>query len=366
LNQKFWKGCMSKTGKTRVIAVEEHFVTGDYFSNAGALAVPNGEEPERAFVTNFPKNEQMLRRFTNMQVRLDEMDSAGVDLSVLTLNPPGVQMFTDAVKATALAIEANDRLAEIIQQYPARFYGLGSVGPQDSDAAAREIKRIMGPLKLGGVMIASHTHGCYLDQPEFEPMLAALEEENATLYLHPRSPSPQMIDPFMKYGMVAAVWGFQAEAATHAMRLIMGGVFDRHPHLKVVLGHLGEALPFWLWRLDNIYKRTYEWAGKALKMVKLELKPSEYILRNFAVTTSGMSDPDVLAYCVGKLGAERILFAIDYPYEDSQTAVEFLTQATLTEHQRELISHGNAELLFRVPRQKGRPEGPQSQVPISL
>ena len=340
---------MSKAGKTRVVAVEEHFVTDNYFSNANTLAVAKGEEPERAFVTNFPKNKEMFQRFTDINVRLAEMDTAGVDMSVLTLNPPGVQIFADAGKATSLAIEANDRLAEIIKQYPTRFYGLGSLAPQNPEAAAREIKRTMGLLKLGGVMIASHTQGRYLDEPECEPILAALEEEDATLYLHPRSPSPQMIDPFMKYGMVAALWGFQAEVGAHAIRLIMSGVFDRHPRLKVVLGHLGEALPFWLWRLDNIYKKTYQWAGQSLGMVKLELKPSEYILRNFRVTTSGMSDPDVLAYCLGKLGPERILFAIDYPYEDSHTAVQFLAQADLNERQRELISHGNAETLFRVP-----------------
>ncbi len=344
---------MPKADKTRVVAVEEHFVTEDYFSNASSLAIAKGEEPEQAFVSNFPKNKEMLQRFTDMNVRLGEMDNAGVDLSVLSLNPPGVQIFADAGKATSLAIEANDKLAEMIQQYPTRFYGLGSPAPQDPEAAAREIKRIMGPLKLGGVLIGSHTHGRYLDDPKCEPILAALEEEDATLYLHPRSPSPQMIDPFMKYGMVAALWGFQAETGTHAIRMIMSGIFDRHPRLKVVLGHLGEALPFWLWRLDNIYEKTYQWAGKALGMVKLELKPSEYIRRNFWVTTSGMSDADVLAYCVGKLGAEKILFAIDYPYEDSKVAVQFLTRANLDEKQRELVSHGNAESLFRVPVQAG-------------
>ncbi len=340
---------MAETGKTRLVAVEEHFATGDYFANAADLAVPAGEEPERAFVTNFPNDAAMLRRFTDMGARIGEMDAAGVDMSILTLNPPGVQIFSDAGKAATLAREANDRLAGIIAERPDRFFGLGSLAPQDPEAAALEIKRVMGPLKLGGVMIASHTHGRYLDEPECEPILAALEEEDATLYLHPRLPSPQMLDPYMKYGMVAALWGFQAEAGLHAIRLIMSGVFDRHPKLRVVLGHLGEALPFWLWRLDNIYAKTFEWAGNALAMVKLELKPSEYVLRNFAVTTSGMSDPDVLRYCVGKLGAERVMFAIDYPYEDSATAAAALTAADLDDEQRELIAHRNAERLFRVP-----------------
>lgn len=116
-----------------------------------------------------------------------------------------------------------------------------------------------------------------------------------------------------------------------------------------MLGHLGEGLPFWIWRLDNIYKRIYGLAAEALGMVKLKLKPSEYLQRNFAVTTSGMADSDVLDYCIGKLGAENILFAIDYPYEDSKTAVEFLVRTPLDDRQRALVSHENAQRLFRVP-----------------
>ena len=148
--------------------------------------------------------------------------------------------------------------------------------------------------------------------------------------------------------MLAAPWGFQAKAGTHAIRLIMGGVFDRHPRLKFVLGHLGEGLPFWLWRLDNIYAKTFGWAGEKLGMVKLDRKPAEYLGRNFAVTTSGMDDPDALSFCIKRMGAENIMFAIDYPYEDSATATMFLAGAPLSGGQRALISHRNAERLFRV------------------
>ena len=207
----------------------------------------------------------------------------------------------------------------------------------------------MGPLGLGGVMINSHTGGRYLDEPRFEPILAALEEEDAMLYLHPRVPSPAMLQPYSQYGMLAAVWGFQAEAGLHAVRLIMSGVFDRHPRLKVVLGHCGEALPFWMWRLDNIHQRTYGWAGDKLGMVKLQRRPTDYLRDNFAVSTSGMDDPDALAFVIGKLGAENVMFAIDYPYEDSLTATRFLADAALSDEERALVSHRNAERLFRIP-----------------
>ena len=297
---------------------------------------------------NFPKNPEMRRRVTDISTRLKEMDASGTDVAVLSLNPPGAQLYADAGSAKTLARDANDVLFEMISAHPDRFAGLGSLAPQDPDSAALEVRRIMGPLGLGGVIISSHTLGHYLDEARFEPILSALEEEGATLYLHPRVPSPAMLGPFREYGMLAAVWGFQAEAGTHAIRLIMGGVFDRHPRLKVVLGHCGEALPFWMWRLDNIYKRTFGWAGKNLGMVKLERKPSEYIRENFAVSTSGMDDEEVLAFCVGKLGAENVMFAIDYPYENSETATAFLSRASLSPDDRGLISHGNAERLFRI------------------
>ena len=334
--------------KTRVIAVEEHFLTPAFIKETASLQEGSGEAAEKAFMDGFGKNPDMSHRTSNLSIRLKEMDESGTDLALLSLNPPGVQLYADAGRATELAREMNDTVVEIIKAHPRRFAGLGSIAPQDPEAAAQEIKRIMGPLGLGGVMINSHTLGHYLDEPQFEPILTALEEENATLYLHPRVPSPAMLKPYSKYGMLAAVWGFQAEAGTHAVRLIMSGVFDRHPKLKVVLGHCGEALPFWSWRLDNIYQRTYGWAGDKLGMVKLQRKPTEYLRDNFAVSTSGMDDPDVLAFVIGKLGAENVMFAIDYPYEDSTTATKFLAEASLTDEQRALVSHGNAERLFRI------------------
>ena len=334
--------------KTRIIAVEEHFLTKEFMRATASLKEGMGEEVEKAFMDGFGKNPEMSHRTTDLRARLEEMDASGTDLAVLSLNPPGVQLYVDAARATSLAREMNDWTVETINAHPTRFAGLGSVAPQDPDSAAREVKRIMGPLGLGGVMINSHTLGHYLDEPQFEPILVALEEENATLYLHPRVPSPAMLEPYSKYGMLAAVWGFQAEAGTHAVRLIMGGVFDRHPKLKVVLGHCGEALPFWSWRLNNIYERTYGWAGDKLGMIKLQRKPTEYLRDNFAVSTSGMDDPEVLAFVIKKLGVDNVMFAIDYPYEDSATATRFLAEAKLSAEERELISHGNAERLFRI------------------
>jgi 5-carboxyvanillate decarboxylase len=333
----------------RVIATEEHFATDRFWSETADLRVPADEAPEHAFILNVPQNPRINPRLTTIETRLADMDAAGIDLSVLSLNPPGVQIYSDAARATSIAREMNDALAEIIRQHPTRFAGFGAVAPQDPASAAAEIHRVTATLGFGGVMIGSHTHGHYLDEPQFDPILTALEENNAALYLHPRLPSPQMLAPYHVYGMESAVWGYQAEAGLHAVRLIMSGALDRHPNLQVVLGHLGETLPYGLWRLDNIHEKLYGWAGAKLGMVTLELAPSEYIKRNFTLTTSGMFDPDVFGYVLDKVGAERLMFAVDYPYEDSKVAASFFDELDLTQEQRALISHGNAERILRIP-----------------
>jgi len=340
---------MPNTTSQRIIAVEEHFATTRYWEQTASLLASPGEDAERVYSRSFIANEFISRRLTDLQTRLDVMDRAGVDVSVLSLNPPGVQLWSDAATATSLAREMNDVLADIVAGHPARFGALAAVAPQDPEAAAGEIRRATGTLGFGGVLIGSHTGGRYLDEPECEPILAALEETGSTLYLHPRMPSPQMLAPFNPYGLQQAIWGFQAEAGTHAMRLILSGAFDRHPNLRVVLGHLGEGIPYWLWRTDNMHAKAYAWARDVLNMVKLELKPSEYFQRNFWITTSGMFDQDALNYCLAKVGAEHVLFAVDYPYEDSDVATEFLAKANLDDEQRAAIGHRNAERLFRVP-----------------
>ncbi|MEK8174481.1 amidohydrolase family protein [Streptomyces sp. M19] len=296
----------------------------------------------------FIANEFINQRLTDLRTRLEEMDRTGVDVSVLSLNPPGVQLWSDTAMATSLARDERcarrhgGRQPDPVRRTRRRR----APGPE---AAAEEIRRATGTLGFGGVLIGSHTGGRYLDEPESEPILAAIEETDSTLYLHPRMPSPQMLAPFNPYGLQQAIWGFQAEAATHAMRLILSGAFDRHPNLRMVLGHLGEGIPYWLWRTDNLYAKTYAWARDVLNMVRLELRLSEYFQRNIWITTSGMFDHDALDYCLAKVGAERVLFAVDYPYEDSGVATEFLAEANLDDEQRAAISHRNAERLFRLP-----------------
>jgi 5-carboxyvanillate decarboxylase len=276
------------------------------------------------------------------KARLAEMDANGVDMHLLSLTAPGVQMFTADI-ANTLARLSNDRLAEIISRHPKRFAGLASFAPQDPRAAVKEMERAFNTLKLNGFIVNSHTDNAYLDQPRFWPILEAAEALDAPLYLHPRAPSDGMAEPFRDYRLESPVWGYGVEAGTHAVRLMLSGVLDRFPRLRIVLGHLGEALPFWMWRLDYMGSPGARAAGRTNK-----LKPSEYFKRNFAITTSGLEDPLVLRFCIDKFGVDSIMWAIDYPFQPTAPAVKFLETATLSDKERSLVAHGNAERIFRI------------------
>jgi predicted TIM-barrel fold metal-dependent hydrolase len=273
--------------------------------------------------------------------RLAEMDANRVDMHVLALGVPGVQMF-EAGRAVALARLANDRLAAIVRRHPARFAGLAAFTPQDPKSAVQEMERAVGPLGLNGFLVNSHTDGVYLDDPRCWPILEAAEALGKPLYIHPRAPSDGMAGPFRDYRLEGAIWGYAVEAGTHAMRLMLSGVLDRFPRLQLVLGHMGEALPFWLWRLDFMASPGSRAA------LRNQLKPSEYMRRNFAITTSGVEDPLVLRFCIDKLGVDRIMWAIDHPYQPTPPAVTFIENAPLSDAERRAVASGNAERIFGI------------------
>jgi len=275
--------------------------------------------------------------------RLRDMDASGVDMQLLSLTAPGVQLF-DADTATELATLANDRLAEVIAQHPRRFAGLASFAPHSPRRAVREMERAVHKLKLNGFMVNSHTNNEYLDDPKYWPLLEAAEALDRCIYIHPRGPSDMLSGPMRDYGMFAALWAYGVEVSTHAVRLILSGVFDRYPRLKICLGHMGEAVHFWSWRLDFMSERA-QLAGAP----KLKLKPSEYLRRNFAITTSGQESPLALEFSIKQLGIDNVLWAIDYPYQPSQPAVAFMDAVVVSENDRHQLYHGNAERLFHIP-----------------
>ena len=329
----------------RLIATEEHMATEAFLRTAHELPVLPSDRVEVELMRTVENADVWHRALVDLDARLAVMDACGQDLALLSLNPPGVQPYR-AADAEVLARSFNEELAEVVRGHPDRFAGLGTVAPQSPASAAAEIERVMGPLGLSGVMINSHTAGQYLDEPPFAPLLEAAEANRATIYLHPRIPS--MAAPYSQYGMTAAVWGYQAEAGLHAMRLILSGTFDRHPGLTFVLGHLGEGIPYWLRRIDNRHAFAQKVAGATTAMPKLELTPSEYFRRNFVLTTSGMDDPDVLTLALRAVGDDNIMLAIDHPYEDSAAAVAFLRDAPITDDQRARIAGHTAERVFAL------------------
>lgn len=276
--------------------------------------------------------------------RLAVMDEAGVSMQLLSVTIPGVQMF-DADRGVALAQATNDFLAAAIARHPARYRGLACMAPQAPAAAAREMERAVTKLGLNGFIVNSHTQERYLDDPFFAPVLEAAEALGLPIYLHPRAPSNGMAGPFRDYSMAGSIWGFGAETGTHAVRLILSGTFDRFPKLRIVLGHMGEALPFWMWRLDHMAARR----ARDGRLKPLQLKPSEYFRRNFVVTTSGFESNDVLDLVIKAAGIENVMWAVDYPYESSRDAVAFMDAAPVSARERAMIYHGNAERLFRLP-----------------
>lgn len=331
----------------RLIATEEAFAPIEYVNEYLKISDRIDTATSRYLAIYYRKAE-MVRQLTDLDYRIEEMDRFGVDMHLLGITGPGVQAF-DAGLGCELAVIANNTLAAAITRHPTRFAGLAAVAPQDPDAAAREIDRAIGQLKLGGVIINSHTHGEYLDDPKFWPIFEAAVAHDVAIYLHPTFPAESMMEPYSHYGMMGALWGFGADTSLHAVRMIMGGVFDAFPGLKIVLGHLGEALPFWLARLDNRYQNILRRGGlEPLGMKKLDRLPSEYFATNFWMTTSGMMTNPPLQFCLDMFGPERVLFAIDYPYEQTAEAVPFINAAPLDAETMRLVTHANAEKLFRI------------------
>ncbi|OGA29051.1 MAG: amidohydrolase [Betaproteobacteria bacterium RIFCSPLOWO2_02_FULL_65_24] len=335
----------------RRIAVEEAFVTADIAAQwsrvlSGRFVEPGFKAMGNSILGDNPGTKRVHERLIDLDAgRLAHMDATGIDMQVISMTSPGVQVF-DAVTATSLSAQANDVLAQAVRRHPSRFAGLATVAPQYPEGAARELERAVNQLGLKGAIINSHTMGEYLDDPKYWPLLEAAESLRTPIYLHPREPAPSMVGPYLDYGLYWAGWGFAAETGLHAMRLIMGGVFERFPKLKIILGHMGEGMPFWLQRIDNRYQLGVKIGAHG----KLQRLPSEYFLENFVISTSGVMHNSALQLSIDVLGTERIMFAADYPYESVEDGVKFLDNAPISEADRRRIYSGNAEALFGLSR----------------
>jgi 5-carboxyvanillate decarboxylase len=294
-----------------------------------------------------PRARDLFERIQDMgERRLHDMDATGIDMQLLLLTSPGVQVF-DAGTACALAISTNDQLAATIRQHPTRFAGLAAVAPQAPQAAAKELERAVQKLGLKGAVINSHTQGEYLDDEKFWDIFAAAEALDVPIYIHPNTPSPQMVQPFLSRCLDAAIYGFQAETGLHALRLIVSGVFDRFPKLKIVLGHLGEGLPYWLYRIDFMHAGIVR-SNRSEGVKPLLKKPSDYLRENFYYTTSGMAWEPAISFVQKLMGHDRVMYAMDYPYQYVAEEVSAMDALPLSAEHKKMFFQTNAQSMFRL------------------
>lgn len=315
------------------IAVEEHFV-------------PSGLESciSAAGWTEEKWMEIVARAVDVDGRRLEHMDTYGIERVVLSLASNGIQGIEDPDEATRVARMANDALAEVIAAHPDRYSGFGAVALQDPSVAAAEAVRAVRELGLKGVLVNGYSdlpQSCvrYYDDPACIPFWEAIDELSVPVYLHPRNPPKDQRRIYEgREELLGAPWAFAVETATHALRLITSGLFDRFPELTLILGHLGEQLPFALGRMDAriVNKRTY----------KLARSPREVFRENFFVSTSGNAHTPSLLGLMLELGADRIMFALDYPFEEMAEVSEWFDDLPISEADRHKIGRGNASRLF--------------------
>lgn len=330
------------------VALEEHFLDRDTVEriladpdelalvSAGGGVMPSYYEPIMHRLADFD------------DARLKTMDENDIECSVLSLTAPGVQRLTDPAVAADAAYTANELLAEQVEKRPDRYAGFAAVALQEPEAAAQELRRCVRELGFVGAMVNGYTnvgdaeHAAYYDEPEFDVFWQEAAELEVPVYLHPRPALPgggRILEGHPE--MVGATWGFGTETATHAMRLILGGVFDRHPALQVVLGHLGEGLPAMLWRTQYCFDlNPFD--------KRLDKTLPEYFADNLHVTTSGNFSDQALINAVLTVGSDRIMFSVDYPYADTAHAAEWIANAPISESDRRKIAAGNAHRLLRL------------------
>jgi predicted TIM-barrel fold metal-dependent hydrolase len=274
--------------------------------------------------------------------RIAHMDEAGVDVQVLSFGSPGPQAFAAEV-AIPMARDANDRLFEATKKYPDRFYGFAALPTADPEKAAQELERCVTKLGFKGAMIHSHQQGEFLDGAKYRVVWKTAERLGVPVYLHPALPHPQVVKAYFEgYEELArAPWGFAIDTSSHFLRLVFSGLFDDCPKLKIILGHLGEGIPFAMHRLDTHARAAAERRG-------LKKAPIDYFRDHLVVTTSGNWYEPAFVCTLLAMGIDNMLFAIDWPYESNKVGMEFFNKLSLNDTDKHKLAHGNAEKLLRI------------------
>ena len=320
------------------IGIEEHFAIPETMA-----------KPKADFISGDAVDPVSNRLLDMMDLRLKEMDENGIDIMILSLNSPGIQLICDPQAAIETARLANDHLAEHIEKKKNRFRGFAALPMQDPEAAIEEMRRAVYDLGMVGVLVNGYSqvgsaeNDVYLDDPRYKPFWAELEKTGAPFYLHPRNPMPGNAAYLENRPWLGgAAWAFTVETSTHIIRLMSGGLFDDHPGLKMLVGHLGEGMPFHVWRCDNML-------GKSRRIrMPAKRRLADYLNENIWVTTSGQFHYPPLICTMLQMGADRILFSTDYPFEEVSDASNWFDGCQISETDRYKIGRQNAIDLFNL------------------
>jgi predicted TIM-barrel fold metal-dependent hydrolase len=321
----------------RTIALEEHYATPAFLDG------PAREIKERALGLGAGF---VLDKLCELgQARVAEMDAAGVDVQVLSLTSPGVEQL-EPDEAVVMSRELNDRLAQAVACHPGRLMAFAALPTPAPERAAAELDRAVSELGFVGALVNGHTRGRYLDHPSFSPLFERACALGVPLYLHPTEPPRPVVEAWyggfssnVSFALATAAWGWHLETATHVLRLIAGGVFDRFPSLQIVIGHLGEGLASMMRRLDHALPPA---------MSELERPVSAYLQQNVHYTFAGFDSLPTFLDLLLQVGAARILFSTDHPYASMARGKAFLDQLPVSAADRQAIAHGNAERLLRL------------------
>lgn len=322
---------MANSRGQQVIALEEHY------SDQGLLDLPS-EQGGRG------RSGPTLDRLIDLgEQRIKEMDEAGIDIQVLSQSAPSTQRL-DPADAVEITRGVNDRLFESMKANPKRFEAFAALPTIVPDGAADELDRCVSELGFKGAMIHGLTNGAFIDEQRFWPIFERAEKLNVPIYLHPAAPHPDVVKAYYadyaeKFPTILGpAWGYTVETATQGLRLVLSGLFDKVPDVKIILGHLGESLPFMVWRIDQSINRPGS-AGVAFR---------DIFCKNFYITTSGFfSDPAMLC-CLQEMGVEHVLFSVDWPFVENKPGTDWMETISLSTSDKELILNGNAKRILNM------------------
>jgi gamma-resorcylate decarboxylase len=336
------------------IGLEEHFAIPETLNDSAGF-VPDDHWPElRSRILDIHER------------RLREMDHHGMEMMILSLNAPAVQAIPDIKKANDIARQANDFLAEQVARRPDRFQALAALPMQDPDLAIEELKRCVQELGFRGALVNGFSQitdancAVYYDLPQYWPFWSVVEALDVSFYLHPRNPLPSWAQIYEGHPwLMGPTWPFAPETAVHALRLMGSGLFDKHPNLRIILGHLGEGLPYSMWRIDN----RNAWV-KAPPKYPAKKKIADYFHANFYLTTSGNFRTRSLIDAILEMGADRILISTDWPFENVDHAADWFDAASISESDRLKIGRLNAVALFKLDQVKGQEHAANQRSPV--